>query len=84
MIKTITKISIILALLLYGVAVYARTESYLKTDDEELPVNVQANYMNYDRNKDILTAKGDIEITQGNRTLKADTIWINLITNDSH
>lgn len=83
MIKTITKISIILALLLYGVAVYARTESYLKTDDEELPVNVQANYMNYDRNKDILTAKGDIEITQGNRTLKADTIWINLITNDT-
>lgn len=53
-------------------------------DADELPVNVRAVEMSYDRTGEILTARGSVEITQGERVLKADQVRINLVTKDAH
>ena len=51
--------------------------------DRELPVHVTANLLQYNDRNDILTAKGNALITQGTRSLKADTINLNIVTKET-
>jgi len=52
-------------------------------DADELPVNVRAVEMQYDKTGENLIAKGSVEITQGERVLRADYVAINLLTKDA-
>jgi len=52
-------------------------------DAEELPVTIRAVAMQYDRTGENLIAQGAVEITQGERILKADSVTVNLATKDS-
>lgn len=61
----------------------AVTAPYFNPDTDELPVNIEAIHMEYDKKRNYLFAEGEVEIKQGNRVLKADFIKINLITKDT-
>lgn len=49
----------------------------LKFDDPNIPINVSADMLTYDRENGIYTAEGNVEITRGSLLLKADkvTLW---------
>ncbi|MCX8045225.1 MAG: LPS assembly protein LptD [Desulfobacterota bacterium] len=51
---------------------------------DDLPVNVRAVQIEYDRTGENLIARGAVEIRQGERTLTADYASINLTTKDAH
>lgn len=46
------------------------------------PVDIIANSVHYDREKGIYTAKGDVEMHEGTRMLKADFVTYNEVTDD--
>ena len=69
--KSIINILTIIIIFLFAIDASARTVPYSKADYEDLPVNIKADHMNYYRKEDYLNARGNVEITQGNRTLKA-------------
>lgn len=48
---------------------------------EDIPVELTADELSYDRELGIVTARGNVEITHRDRTLKADTISYNQNTN---
>ncbi|MBN2108179.1 MAG: LPS-assembly protein LptD [Deltaproteobacteria bacterium] len=54
-----------------------------KSDNDTLPINIKAVELSYDNKGENLTAKGDVEIEQGSRLLKADFIKINIETKDT-
>lgn len=51
--------------------------------DLDIPVNVIADILQYSDQGDVLTASGDAVITQGTRSIKADTIRFNTITKET-
>jgi len=51
--------------------------------DTDLPINVVADVLQYSDQGDVLTAAGNAVITQGSRTIKADTITFNLISKET-
>lgn len=53
------------------------------TGDEELPINIKAVTLSYDKSGDHLVAEGRVEIEQGSRLLKADYVRINITTKDA-
>jgi LPS-assembly protein len=82
--KKYTKISLIIILaLLFAGETYSRTAPYDVSGNKELPVNIKAININYDKKNNFLFAKGNVEIIQGNRVLNADNVRINLITRDT-
>lgn len=46
------------------------------------PVDITANVIQYDRENSIYTAKGDVEMHEGTRSLRADFVTYNEITDD--
>lgn len=54
-----------------------------KSDDAELPINITAVTLSYDKSGDNMIAKGKVEIAQGSRLLKADFVRINIRTKDT-
>ena len=51
--------------------------------DMDIPVNVIADILQYSNQGDVLTASGDAVITQGTRSIKADTIRFNTVTKET-
>ncbi|MBI3300851.1 MAG: LPS-assembly protein LptD [Deltaproteobacteria bacterium] len=51
-------------------------------DQEREPVRVKANTLNYDEQKNTVTATGDVVVTKGDTTVTADTIGVNRTTNE--
>ena len=51
--------------------------------DMDIPVNVIADILQYSNQGDVLTASGDAVITQGSRSIKADTIRFNTVTKET-
>ena len=54
-----------------------------KSEGEELPVHITAVKLSYDKKGEHLIASGKVEIEQGSRLLKADTVKINIETKDT-
>ncbi len=54
-----------------------------KSDNDTLPINIKAVQLSYDNKGENLTAKGNVEIEQGSRLLKADYVKINIETKDT-
>jgi LPS-assembly protein len=54
-----------------------------KSDDDALPINIKAVRLSYDKKGENLIAKGNVEIEQGSRLLKADFVKINIQTKDT-
>jgi LPS-assembly protein len=54
-----------------------------KSDNDSLPINIKAVQLSYDNKGENLTAKGNVEIEQGSRLLKADFVKINIETKDT-
>ncbi len=54
-----------------------------KSDNDTLPINIKAVQLSYDNKGENLTAKGNVEIEQGSRLLKADFVKINIETKDT-
>ncbi len=75
--------SVCLMLPLYAVTAFSRATPDADPNYDDLPVNIEAIHLNYDRNKNYLFAKGNVEIIHGSRILKADNIRINLTTKDT-
>lgn len=80
--KTLVMVFMILLSAAVAAARTGPLQSPIKTDDS-LPVNIKAVQMYYDRAGENLIAKGAVEISQGERLLKADYVTINLATKDS-
>jgi len=87
LLQAMTHLKIIL--LLFVTVVFATADAIAGLSDprldqdRELPVNVTADQLQYSDSNDILTAEGNVLITQGTRSIKADTIRINLVTNET-
>jgi len=72
-------------LLCMAVDVFASSAPFRRMDPDQadMPVNIRAVSLSYDKMKENLFAHGSVEITQGNRVLKADSVKINLTTSDA-
>ncbi len=51
--------------------------------DLDIPINIIADILQYSNQGDVLTASGDAVITQGTRSIKADTIRFNTVTKET-
>jgi len=71
------------ALLLAAPCVQADDDFSRFDQNDELPVNIVADQLQYSDQGDILTASGNAVITQGTRTVTADTISINLTSRET-
>lgn len=70
------------ALIMWPTVLLAQAPELLGiTDDEE--ISVDAGTISYDRQKDTLSAAGEVTIERGDMILKADTIELNLRTNEA-
>ncbi len=83
MLKRLLILAALLILLLSADSASAEKISSLNADYEDVPVNIKAVHMDYDRKNGYLTAKENVEITQLNRTLTSEYIRINLLTKDT-
>ncbi len=54
--------------------------SYLPKPDKETPVDLKADHLEHDEDTGVVTASGHVELVQGARVLRADTISYNLNT----
>ncbi|MGQ9366077.1 LPS-assembly protein LptD [Azospirillum sp. A39] len=62
-----------------GVAVSAPSNAQAPTRDEQ-PVLLAADQVTFDEQQDLVTAKGNVELSQGLRTVRADSIVYNRAT----
>src|SRR5204862_6236715 len=49
---------------------------------EQEPVRVKANSLNYDEQRNTVTATGDVVVTKGETTVTADTVGVNRTTSE--
>ena len=63
----------------------ARADVPMSQFDQDMdhPINIIADILQYSDMRDVLTASGDAVITQGTRSIKADTIRFNTITKET-
>ena len=64
----------LLALLLLTFALAGPGPAHAQSDDQALPTELEADEMIYERDLGIVTARGSVEITQGERILFADVV----------
>lgn len=67
----------LLALLLLMFALVTPGAVHAQSDDQALPTELEADEMIYERDLGIVTARGSVEITQGERILFADVVTYN-------
>ncbi len=67
----------LLALLLLTFALAGPGPAHAQSDDQALPTELEADEMIYERDLGIVTARGSVEITQGERILFADVVTYN-------
>ena len=67
----------LLALLLLTYALAGPGPAHAQSDDQALPTELEADEMIYERDLGIVTARGSVEITQGERILFADVVTYN-------
>ncbi|WP_281017513.1 MULTISPECIES: LPS assembly protein LptD [unclassified Minwuia] len=67
----------LLALLLLTIALLIPGAVHAQSDDPALPTELEADEMIYERDLGIVTARGNVEITQGERILFADVVTYN-------
>jgi LPS-assembly protein len=70
-------------MLLFAAPIHADVPESRIEQDLDMPVNVVADILQYSQQGDVLTASGDARITQGTRSIKADTIRFNTITKET-
>lgn len=59
------------------VAVAPASAQVLRGANNKLPVLLNADQLNYDREKDVITATGNVRISQGDNVVLADTVMYN-------
>ena len=67
----------------FSVHAHADVPSSRFDQDLDMPINVVADILQYSEQGDVLTASGDALITQGTRSIKADTIRFNTVTKET-
>ena len=67
-----------------GSALAAAAGSAASVSEEEAPVDVQADEMEYEADQKLMTARGHVVVTRGKDILKADYITVRTDTQDAH
>ena len=83
--SALSLIAAIIFLFISATGVCAATKLFgpEKSEDKALPINIKAVKLSYDKNGENLIARGNVEIEQGSRLLKADYVKINIDTKDT-
>jgi LPS-assembly protein len=71
--------------LLFAAQIAAQPAPVKHTDEpEDEAVQVKAIRISYDRENSMMIARGNVEMSQGGRTLNTDYLQVNLATNDAY
>ena len=83
--KLIRILQLLMLLILLAVPLQAAQQPPFKApgepDDEK--VDVKADRMSYDQKSNVMVARGDVEMRQGDRTLNAQYLKVNLVTKNA-
>jgi LPS-assembly protein len=74
-------LSLLLPLLLLAILVPVSADAQMRSSSG--PVNISARNLQYDRERNVYTAEGDVEIIQGTSTLTADHVTLDDNTKDA-
>jgi LPS-assembly protein len=77
-------LSLITAFSLVGQAAAQPAQVKQSGEPEDEAVNVKAIRLSYDRENNMMIARGNVELTQGGRILNTDYLQVNLATNDAY
>ncbi len=61
-------------------AIAAEAPAFLAQDSSGEPWRIKADRLTYDKKNDVYTAKGNVKITKGNRSLAAGIVYVNRTT----
>jgi LPS-assembly protein len=62
-------------------AIAAEAPDFFTQDSSDEPWHIKADNLSYDKKNNLYVAKGNVRLIRGNRTLTADTVYVNRTTN---